>query len=939
MIESNQNPSSLLLFIAVAAGDGEALKTLLGGLRTGEGLCVLLAAADQDGVAACSAALEATSTGLPAVDAVDGLDIQPDRIYRLPLDSYLQIVEGRLQLLHAAPENDHADAALMAVAEGHGDGCVAVFLQGAAHFAGAGAQAVIEAGGTVLFQDARPAHLTGGAAEAQPFPAAQLAGQVLALAERRRASAPPQISQDELARILAVVGAETGVDFSDYKKTTLRRRIQRRMGMGQITTAAAYVELLESSSGEGAILHREMLIGVTRFFRDPEAFATLTAKVIAPLFAKPGREEPVRIWVAGCATGEEAYSIGILVREAMGEDGRQVAVKIFATDLDREAIETASLGLFPASIAEDVSPARLARFFTRRGDHWQIAKQVRELVVFAHHNVTRDPPFFRMDLVTCRNLLIYLEPALQRRVFNAFHFALGADGHLMLGTSETLGEMAQFFTAVDPRWKIFRKRGERAPRMSDSIFPDRLGQRARPAPLPENPQLPSESLQEAIQQTMLTELVPAFLVADANFDIHYTSGAVSRYLALPRGKPSLNLIRMAPRELAVALSTGIRRALREGRPVVFDEIELRHPTGSTDGHGRVRLSIRPLPHRQDLGELVAVIFEEPGSPPRVDGQAFDLAEQTDQRIEDLETELEHSRESLQAAIEELETSNEELQATNEEVLAANEELQSTNEELQSVNEELYTVNAENQAKILELTELNDDILNLLGSSNIGTVFLDRRLCVRKFTRSATAQINLIEKDIGRPLAHISNNIEQTDLVADAAEVLRTLVPKQRKVCTREGLWHLMRILPYRTEDNVIKGVVITFIDIAEIIIAGEQVRALANTIDSTAALVLITAPDGSVSYVNQRFAEVAGWSVDEIIGRDPRFLLQVGQEAALADLERSIAAGTIWTGRLRRLRRDGRPFIEEVAVVPLRDQLGRTTSRMMIGNIVAEGSQ
>jgi two-component system CheB/CheR fusion protein len=939
---TSMHPPACVLAVALRHTDMPALGQLLTRMRPEQDLGLLLLPVDAEAFTACVECARTAIGVLTHVVAADRMPLLADRLHIVPAGQVVSVEEGRL--IVGRPQDGEAgaiDRTLRGLAESHGDRAIGVLLANAAPAAFGGAMALREAGGLLIVQDEEvdrglPARPEVALVADFLLESGLLAKRVYEyLAYRMEASSPRLADGEELARIIRLIERASGVDFSDYKKSTLQRRILRRTNLNQLPDATAYIDLLESSPTEASTLYREMLIGVTRFFRDPESFAVLAEAVLKPLFATPARKDPVRIWVAGCATGEEAYSIAILIREAMATSGVLIPVKIFATDLDREAVEFASTGTYPAAIGSDVSAERLARFFTRHGDSYQVTKKVREMVVFAHHNILRDPPFFRMDLVTCRNLLIYLQPVLQRRLFSAFHFALGAEGHLLLGTSETLGEMAQYFTPIDAKWKLYRKKGDRLPRISDTMFPDIIPQRARPpqqSPAEVSP-ASADSLHDAIQQTLFREFMPAFLIADEQFDIHYTSGSIERFLTLPRGKPSFSLAKMAGPELGVALTTGIRRALRDNCEVVFDQIAV----GQGPQYARVRVAIRPFLQRSDVRHLAVVVFEEPeGAAERPNGEAFDLSAQTDQRIKDLEAELEQTKESLQAAIEELETSNEELQATNEELLAANEELQSTNEELQSVNEELYTVNAEYQSKISELTELNNDIINLLGATNIGTIFLDQQLCVRKFTRAATAHINLIDKDIGRPLSHISNNIDYVNLVGDAEEVLQTLVPKQRRVCTRNGRWHQMRLLPYRTEDNVIKGVIITFIDISEIEVADGMFRKLATAMENTVSIAMITNAQGDIDYVNQRFVEVTGWQTHDVVGRNPRLLRQQDVAAGeLAGLRAALANGQVWSGRLRNQRREGERFVEDAVIMPLRNSTGAIAGHLKVATVVA----
>jgi len=710
-----------------------------------------------------------------------------------------------------------------------------------------------------------------------------------------------QPSAQDLAMITAIVAHHTTVDFSEYKAPTMLRRIQRRMAVLGLATASQYIARLEQSDGESQLLQHEMLIGVTRFFRDPEAFEAVRTRILPQLVERASEKDPIRIWVAGCSTGEEVYSLAMMVAEALERAGKRMDLRLFATDLDKAALATASAGIYDREQLGRIPPAWLDRYFTAHEHRLQIVDSLRDLVIFAPHNMVRDAPFHRIDLISCRNVLIYLRPEVQQRLLSTFHFALQPQGHLLLGRSEQVGEMASLLHLVDPAEKIYRKIvSKRSPIREEhgSLLVQTWRQAQLEIPARATRVKDSDSLVEAISRSLLHEFILNFIVVDDAFEIHHLSGDQTRFLTLPQGKPSLNLIKMVSPEMAIALSTGIRRSISLNETVIYERVASARGSGS-----EMRVTIRPFLHRHDFGRLAVVVIEPTGAVDRVTVVPFDVATQSGQRISDLEIELDQTGNSLRAALEELETSNEEMQATNEEVLAANEELQSSNEELQSVNEELHTVNSDCKSKISELTALNDDILNSLTSSSIGTIFLDSRLCVRKFTEPATRQVNLIESDIGRPFEHLTNTIGRPGLAADARRVLTTCQPLQGEVRTSDGRWYAMRIAPYRTGELAFNGVVITFID------SGLFMPSLwsdpAGDL-SPATLILVWDADWRLAYVHPRLRRLIGYA------QEPEPLpaaieLEGGQDGATDPdaARRSIATGQPWSGSVALRRRHG----------------------------------
>ncbi len=789
------------------------------------------------------------STKMQVVRIVNGVRLAANTIYLIPPAKNVTIARGRLLLT----EHTHShgflnlpiDIFLRSLAEERGERAVAVILSGTGSDGTRGIRAIKEAGGMVMVQDPANAKFDGMPTSAlgtgladYTLPAERMPEELLKFIKHPLIAARPRhgeslaSQEDTLVKIIALLGKQTGVDFTYYKPNTIVRRIERRMGIAQMQTMSDYLHYLYQSTVEVKALYQDLLIGVTKFFRDTEAFEVLEQRVIPELFRRNRSQRSVRVWVAGCATGEEAYSLAILLREHLDTLDVPFDCKVFATDIDRTAVETAGSGVYPASIVAELSEARLRRFFVDRGGAFQVTRQIREMVVFAPQNLLKDPPFTKIDLVCCRNLLIYLQPVLQRRTLSLFAFALQEGGFLFLGASETLGDVSQLFDTLEPKWKIFERRpGVPAPLDSSlTLGPARerlLRSHFSPAIGRSNERTSDDHLVETVQTKLIADFCPACFVLDENGDLRHSFGALPTIVRLPEGRATLNLVRMLPKELSLALSTALHRVLKDRERVTYHNIRV-PCAGESLGYN---LTVEPLPtaigHRLMLlvylQELRTVSASAPPAGP------YDAQADQTQRITDLEQELQMSRENLQATVEELETSNEELQATNEELLAANEELQSTNEELQSVNEELYTVNAEYQNKITELSQLNNDIDNLLASADIGTLFLDVEMRIRKFTPSIAKTINLLPHDIGRPLADLGNPILQA--LREHVATVAGGKPLDLTIGADRGRWLLARMVPYDSRDRQPQGVVVTFIDITDLKNAEQRLQQVQGDVE------------------------------------------------------------------------------------------------------------
>ena len=799
--------------------------------------------------------LIARSTSMEVHEVEDGMVVRPNCVYIIPPNRDMALLKGTLRLIEpSSPRGQRLpiDYFFHSLAEDQRDRAICIVLSGTGSDGSMGARAIKGEGGMLMVQDPDSAEYDGmprsaigtGLADFVLRPA-EMHAQLVDYAARaygRHLSSPavltPQVDQ-ALKKICVLLRAQTGHDFSEYKPSTVQRRIARRMAVHQIESVERYTAFLAATPAEIEALFRDLLIGVTSFFRDADAFQVLEERVIPQLLSDRAPGSTLRVWSLGCSSGEEAYSIAILLQERVQALKQNLKVQVFATDIDRQAIALARAGSYPASIAAEMSAERLTRFFVPEapGGGFRINRSIRDLVLFSEHDAIRDPPFSRLDLLSCRNVLIYMSGELQKRLLPLFHYALNPDGFLFLGNSETVGDFAESFSPIDRSAKVYQRRGDfqGGPRVAPRGFgmptEARHGQ-ARLTPATGR-SAETRSLKEVTEQALLREIAPTAALVNARGDIFYLHGRVGAYLELQPGEVGVsNILKMAREGLAHELTVALHKAV-SGREIVW----ARGLRVKTNGDPTmVDLAVRPVASSAGPGpaheaDLFLIVFEEASA---VGGQAVlsgvaALAPGTsstgfpdaEARIEALGQALRAKEEYLQAANEELETSNEELKSSNEEMQSVNEELQSTNEELetskeelQSVNEELATVNVELQTKVADLSRVNNDMNNLLAGTGIGTVFVDQQLRIVRFTPTATKIINLIQADVGRPVGHIVSNLVGYDqLVADTQEVLDHLSPKEVEVRTLAGAWYTMRISPYRTLENVIEGAVITFVDI------------------------------------------------------------------------------------------------------------------------------
>ena len=836
--------------------------------------------------------------------AEDGMEVRPGCAYVMPPNKDMALTNGRLVLIEPdAPRGQRLpiDYFFRSLAADQHERAVCIVLSGTGSDGTLGVRAIKGEGGMAIAQSPDTASYDGMPRSAistglvdYVLPPQGMPEQLLGYVSRAfsREPQPTRAAEpgaaDLLPQVLHLLRDRSGHDFTHYKANTLRRRIERRMAVTKVAQMADYVALLKRDSLEVETLFRELLIGVTSFFRDAPAFDVLAADALPGLIAAHAPGDPVRVWVPGCSTGEEAYSIAMLLQEGAASAKRNVTAQVFATDIDAEAIERARAGLYPSSISADVSPERLERFFVRDGDSYRVAKSVRDCLVFAKQDVTKDPPFSRVDLISCRNLLIYMDGVLQQKLMPIFHYATNHDGYLFLGSSETVGDAADLYAPINKKWKLFQRRGTVTPRQQllNSKMPIQstaVGAGRRPA----SPQQPLRlRVRDLAERALLDKHAPACVVINADGQVLYIHGHTGHYLEPAVGEPSGSILKMAREGLRLELTSGMRKVLAQNEPVRYERLRVR-----ADGKvSLVNLVIEPMAGPDAVKGVLLVLFEDvPAAGDVVNATAAEPVAEREQRIADLDRELSAKEEYLRTTVEELETSNEELKSTNEEMQSSNEELQSTNEELetsreelQSVNEELVTVNSELQQKIEELSRANNDMNNMFAGTGIGTLFVDRQLIIQRFTPAVTEIMNLLPTDVGRPIGDITERLKgNIDLVGSVTEVLDTLATVEARVENGAERFFEMRVQPYRTLDNVIEGAVLTFVDVTEQQRLQTELDKLAEAaaeagVFAQSVLDTVREPqlvlDGKLTVVtaNEAFLATFGLARDELLGHTLR---------------------------------------------------------------------
>jgi two-component system CheB/CheR fusion protein len=833
---NNKKSDFFIVGIGASAGGLDAFKEFFENIPADSGMAFVIVQHLDPTHKSLLSELIAEHTQMKVSEIKDGMIVKPNCIYIIPPNKDLRIFNGSLQLIKPTEirtKRRTIDSFFHSLSQDQKEKAIGIILSGTGTEGTLGLKDIKAEGGVTIVQDPKSAQFKGMpqnaiAAKVADFilSPAKMPEQLIKYAKKISINTNnPQLLVSPpinlLNKIYQLIRNKTGYDFSNYKTNTILRRIAKRTALNHIDNLEDYIIFLQNNPDEIEKLYKDFLIGVTAFFRDKEVFQNLEKTAIPYLLKTNSEKQEIRVWVCACSTGEEAYSLAMLFKEALEKNKQFTKVIIFASDIDKEAIEFARNGVYSENALANVSSERLSRHFINTEKGFQFKKEIREMIVFAHHNVIKDPPFSKMDLITCRNLLIYLTSELQKRIIPLFHYSLNNDGLLLLGTSESIGDSAESFTVFDPKIKIYKKKIDTAMRKTKTHYqlPDIKDATSHPAVIVNSKVKKKVNISGLTEKILLDNYAPPSVIIDKDNNALYFSGNTGLYLEPPSGEASLDILEMAKKGLRTPLEAALKKARTSKTEIKVKDVDVK----INEHYQTVDLLIKHvLTKESDIGAMM-IIFESPERSKKIRStKSTKDAISQKPKLTELEKELKITREHLQTAINELETSNEDLQTTNEEYQSSNEELQSTNEELetsreelQSVNEELITVNTELSGKIEQLSQANDDLNNLLSSIEVATIFLDRNLNIKRFTPAATKMFNLIPSDIDRPVTHLSSNIVYKALADDVKNALKTLAVKSADVQAIDETWYHMRILPYRTEENIIEGVLVTFIDITE----------------------------------------------------------------------------------------------------------------------------
>ncbi|OFY48017.1 MAG: chemotaxis protein CheB [Bacteroidetes bacterium GWF2_41_31] len=878
--------------IGASAGGLEALEQFLGHVPENSGMAyVVIQHLDPTHKGMLPELLQRISK-MKVHQVKDRMRVSPNFVYVIPPNKSMSISKGVLHL--ADPIEIRGlrlpiDFFMRSLAIDLRERAIGVVLSGMGSDGSLGLSAIKETNGIVLVQDPATAKFDSmprNAIESVKVdivaPSSELPLSLMKLMQQIPGSESTQTfepqDKNSLDKIIALLRTKTGNDFSLYKKNTLYRRIERRMGIHKVDKIASYVNFLNQNPKEVDILFKELMIGVTNFFRDAPVWEKLKESVLPDLIAYLQEGSILRAWVAGCSTGEEAYSLAIVFKETLEKirPGEGIMLQIFATDLDNEAIETARRGVFPANITVDVSAERLKRFFTVQDENYRVNTEIREMVVFAQHNIIMHPPFTKLDILTCRNLLIYMDSELQKKLLGLFYYSMNPEGFMLLGSSETLGSQSHLFVPVENKLRIYKRYHKAAelPELYD--FPSSFSRSKPTQPDQKDPFKSSENIEEVADKLLLQHFSPPGVLVDENGDIIYISGRTGKYLEPAVGKANLNILAMLRTGLRTEFSIAFRQAILKKEMVVLHHLKV----GTNGGTQNLNITIKWIDKPDIVKGMLMIIFTDLPLDPAIKLKARKGLKTIDSiKQSELEEELQHTREEMQNSMEEMQSAQEELKSTNEELQSTNEELQSTNEELtsskeemQSLNEELQTVNAELQSKIHDYMSVNNDMKNLLNSTDIATLFLDKDMNIRRYTPQATKIFKLIKSDIGRPFTDQVSDLIYPELAEDANEVLKTLVFIKKQIPTKDERWFSIRIMPYRTFDDKIDGLVITFFNITDLklmetkLTENEQMHQL--ILNSSSDLIVKLSANWNILEFNHEAEKFFASKRDEAIGQN-----------------------------------------------------------------------
>jgi two-component system, chemotaxis family, CheB/CheR fusion protein len=879
-------------------------------------------------------------TKMPVTEATDGTAVEADHAYILPPNKYMTMSDGILRLtgpVGRGGPSTSIDLFLRSLASDKREKAIGIILSGTGAHGSLGLKAIKASDGMAMVQEPKTAEypqmpesaIATGLAD-YVLPVEQMPEALIKYIQHdyvkgSKTSADATDAPDHLNQILSLLRARTKLDFRWYRQRMLVRRIDRRMSLRHFTQVADYLAFLREHPDEVKQLGRDLLISVTNFFRDPEAFQALETEVIVPLVRAKELDAPIRVWSAGCATGEEPYSLGIMLLEQLAAERKNCQLQVFATDVDDDALGVARQGTYPESIIADVSPERLGRFFTPV-DHalFRIKKELREIVLIARQNLITDAPFSKLDLVVCRNVLIYLEPEVQRKVIALLHFSLNEGGFLFLGPSETIGQHIDLFEPVSKKWRIFRRIGLSRP-----------GRVEIPIATAANPLFPARritptvatrpvSFADMTHRLLLDQFAPPTVLINRKYEILYSFGPADRYLAFPAGEPTHDLLMMAREGLRAKLRSAVHKALRENVPVTL-ALQVKR---NGDFLPAI-VTVRPVQEQRGADGLLLITFQESdpdGVPPQ---HPESVAEES--VVRQLESELKATQDDLQTTAAAMESSNEELKASNEEIMSMNEELQSANEELetskeelQSLNEELTTVNNQLQDKVAELESANNDIANLLNCTDVAIIFLDKQFRINRYTLPAKRLFNLIDTDVGRPLVDIAAKFSDATFQQDVERAFQTTTPIEKQVQTSDGCWWSRRIAHYRTRDHRIEGVVLTFSDVTQVRRGDEQARRMAAVLMDSNDAVTVHNFDGRISAWNRGAQHMLGYSEAEALYMNvDQMIPEEWQAKSHAQWERLRRGERVESWETQRRTKDGRILDVSVTATALKDESGR----------------